>query len=119
MPNTQPTAVPLTDQLKLGTGFHDRDRALVLDRLAGLERRLGTHKPGSVELELSIKERDGADQHVTLDCRVAELPRLVATSKNHTLSQALSEVRDELIRQLDDQSSRREPRHNRHLREAL
>ncbi|MCJ7754655.1 MAG: hypothetical protein MUP13_08825, partial [Thermoanaerobaculales bacterium] len=68
----------------------------------------------SVELELSMKDRDRPGQATTLQCWLAGSPRLVSTSSQQALTASLVEVRDDLRRQLDDAKARRAPQHNRH-----
>lgn len=115
----QPTSpTDFLTQVRLGTGFTDADRAGIIERLAPLAARLRSFRPHGVELELSVKDRSGVDPRVTLECRIAGHARLVATSKAHELPAALTEVRDDLARQIDDTKSRREPRNSRLLRRA-
>lgn len=117
MPDTpEPTDV-LRERLRLGTGFEESERSSVIERLRGLEKRLGSFPEDSLELELSIKERDGADQRLTLECWMAGRTRLVSTSASTPLDRALIEVRDDMVRQITDATNRREPRNNRRLRE--
>ncbi len=46
MSDTHPEATVHLDRLKLGTGFHEHERSMVLDRFSGLERRLSSFDPG-------------------------------------------------------------------------
>ena len=114
--NPAPGSV-LRDRLRLGTGFDESERSTVIERLGGLEKRLRSFREDTLELELSIKERDGADQRLTLECWMAGRPRLVSTSASTPLDRALIEVRDDMVRQITDATSRREPRNSRRLRE--
>ena len=107
----------LRDRLRLGTGFDESERPAVIERLGALETRLGSFPEETLELELSIKERDGADQRLTLECWMAGRTRLVSTSASTPLERALIEVRDDMVRQITDATNRREPRNNRRLRE--
>jgi hypothetical protein len=59
-------------------------------------------------LEISLKKRHGADQRVTLECWINRTPR-----------RHLNEVRDELIRQVDEVKTRTEPRGAHARRPAL
>lgn len=119
MPQDLPHATMLDERLRLGTGFAEGERPMVIERLGGLERRLASYQTTAVDLEISVKERDGADQRVTLECWIAGLPQLVAVSSHREIEQAVGAVRDELVRQITDETNRREPRHNRHLRETI
>ncbi|MGA8979654.1 MAG: hypothetical protein WB473_11130 [Pedococcus sp.] len=49
---------------------------------------------------------------------IAGAERVVATSSRTPFDQALTEVRDDLIRQLTDAKNRTEPRQNRHRRDT-
>jgi hypothetical protein len=66
-----------------------------------------------VDLEVSLKDADGPDQRVTLQAWLAGRAHLVATSHKRDLDHALAEVRRDLIRQIEDERSRREPRKRR------
>lgn len=111
-------AAPATveGRLRLGSGFAVEERAGVVRQFARLDERLKTFRAGAVDLELSVKERDLASQRVVLECWIVGWPRLVATSEERDLAVALAEVRDDLVRQLNDAATRREPRNNRQLR---
>ena len=117
MSEDRATRSVLRDRLRLGTGFDESERSIVIERLGGLEKRLGSFPEDTLELELSIKERDGADQRLTLECWMAGRTRLVSTSASTPLERALIEVRDDMVRQITDATNRREPRNNRRLRE--
>jgi len=104
------------ESLRLGHGFEadERDRIVTLWR--NLDARLRSFRPGTVDLELSVKNRDSANQQTVLEASVHGFPRMLATSSRTDLSQALNEVRDDLVRQLTDAKNRLEPRNNRQLR---
>jgi hypothetical protein len=92
----------IQDRLRIVSEFraeeHDHVRGIVFGKL---ERRLLHWKPEQVELELSVKERDTAQQHTVLECWISGVPRMVATSALLDLDQSIVEVRDDLWRQLD------------------
>lgn len=44
--------------------------------------------------------------------------RLVSTSATTSLQDALTEVRDDMVRQIEDATTRQEPRNNRSLRQT-
>jgi ribosome-associated translation inhibitor RaiA len=103
----------LDERLRLDHGFGLADQEWVTKALAGLVPHLNGWHADQIALEISVKERDGNDQRVTLEASIAGLPKLVATSAEADLYQAIAEVRKELIRQIEDQKSRRDPSHHR------
>lgn len=105
-------------RLQLANGFLTSERDWVSGHLAALGTRLRSFRPGRIDLVVSLKDRGGVGQRVTLECWINRNPRvhLVATSSQRDLPAALSEVRDELVRQVDDAKTRTEPRSNRALR---
>lgn len=109
-PVTETEASIVAEALRLGTGFSDSERGHVLERLAQLDQRLRSYAGKHVELEIHIKERDGADQHVTLECHIANLPRMVASSTLPDLDAALADVRDDMIRQIGDHHDKHDDR---------
>jgi ribosome-associated translation inhibitor RaiA len=99
----------LEERLRLGVGLDGDDRPRVLGALAALESHLSRWTPDEVDLEVSVKDRDGPDQKVTLQAWLAGWPHFVAVSHDRDLDHALTEVRKELLRQLEDERSRRKP----------
>jgi ribosome-associated translation inhibitor RaiA len=89
-------------QLRLGQGFADAERDRVVERLEKLNRRLKRFSADGTDLLLSVKDRDGDSQKVTLEALLPRYAPIVATSENPDLRAALNEVRDELWRQIDD-----------------
>ena len=102
--------------LRLGNGFAQDERGPIVEGWASLDARLRSFDAGTVEMELSVKERGEASQRTVLEAWISGQTRVVATSSEPDLAQALNEVRDELIRQLTDAKSRAEPRNNPSLR---
>ena len=102
--------------LRVGAGFADHERPGIVEHLRSLDARLATHPAGETEMELSVKDRGRPGQKLTLECWIAGHNRLVATSFHRQLPAALTEVREDLRRQLNDAKTRAEPRNNRHLR---
>lgn len=97
------------DRLRLVPEFRTDEQAGILEVLFGrLERRLAHWQPEQVELELSVKERGTASQRTVLECWIAGVPRMVATSTEADLDRAVVEVRDDLFRQLNRYVTRRE-----------
>jgi hypothetical protein len=69
-----------------------------------------------VDLEVLLKDTDGPDQKVPLQAWLTGRAHLVATSHEPDFDHALAEVRRDLIRQIEDERSRREPRKRRKTR---
>ena len=114
--NAPHTPANVADRLRVGAGFTADERPGIVEQLSSLDARLATHPAAETDMELSVKDRDRSGQKVTLECWIAGRPRLVATSEERQMSVALTEVRDDLRRQLNDAKTRTEPRNNRHLR---
>ncbi|MGH8983520.1 MAG: HPF/RaiA family ribosome-associated protein [Acidimicrobiia bacterium] len=113
----QPPEIATVDaSLRLGGGLEPAERDHVMACWGSLDARLRSFPAGTVELQLTVKERDTPSQRTTLEAWIAGQPRLVATSSRTTLDQALVEVRDDMIRQLTDAKTRTEPRNRRHYR---
>jgi ribosome-associated translation inhibitor RaiA len=104
----------LEANLRLGNGLKEKDRERVLRRLAGLDARLRSFRADAVDLLLTVKARETRSQRTTLEAAIANWPRLVATSQRAGLDEALSEVSDDLVRQLTEVKTRREPAHRHH-----
>ena len=102
--------------LRLGNGFSQDERRPIVEGWASLDARLRSFDAGTVDMELSVKERGEASQRTVLEAWISGQTRIVATSSEPDLAQALHEVRDELIRQLTDAKNRTEPRNNPSLR---
>jgi ribosome-associated translation inhibitor RaiA len=102
--------------LRLGNGFGQEERGPIVEGWASLDARLRSFDAGTVEMELSVKERGEASQRTVLEAWISGQTRVVATSSEPDLAQALNEVRDDLIRQLTDAKNRSEPRNNPSLR---
>ena len=92
----------VAERLRIVSEFRDDERAYVLDQLAGkLDKRLARWDAEKVELELSVKERGTPSQKVVLECWIAGIPRMVATSNESELQAALHDVREDLFKQID------------------
>lgn len=111
-PEEEPNVI--ADRLHLATGFLASERDWVIRRLAALGSRLRSFPGTEVDLQISLKERHGTGQQVTLECWINRTPRLhlVSTSTARELAVALNEVRNDLIRQVNDAKTRTEPRNN-------
>ena len=106
----------LDDVLVLGGGFSEADRPLVRERLSTLEKHLSRWDPASVTVEVSVKNRGGREQQVTLRAELPGYPPLVAKVVDPNLDSALASAKRELIRQVEDEKTKREPKSNRQLR---
>jgi hypothetical protein len=100
----------LEQRVRLGHGFTSGDRPRVLEALAGAARHLAGWQPEQVELEISVKDREGPEQKVTLEAWLVGWPHFVATSTAADLDRALAEVRKDLVRQLEVEKTKRDPR---------
>ena len=109
----------LDDVLRLGAGFADDDRRWVLDALESLVPHLARWDSAKVDVEISVKDRGGKEQQVTLLADLPGYPPVVAKSANQQLDRAIAEAKRELVRQIEDAKGKREPKDNRHLREKL
>src|ERR1700694_993761 len=102
--------------LHVGAGFVEKERPHVLEALWTLGPHLGRGDPRDVDVEVSLQDRGGKEQRITLRTSLPGLPPLVAVADDPDLTRALCEAKRELIRQLEHQKSAREPMHNRRLR---
>lgn len=104
--------------IHVGAGFVEKERQHVVDTLSTLGPHLGKWDPRDVELDVSLQDRGGREQRVTLRTVLPGRPPLIAVAENADIDCALSEAKRELIRQLEHQKSAREPMHSRRLRGA-
>lgn len=105
--------------LRVAHGVTAAERDRIVDSWGRLDSRLRSFAAGTVELQLTVKERDTPSQRTTLEAWIAGRPRLVATSDQVNLDEAMTEVREDLIRQIADAKERTEPRNRRSLRRTL
>jgi ribosome-associated translation inhibitor RaiA len=97
----------------LGAGFHANERPGVVRALAGLERHLAAWDGDEVDVEVTLKDRDGPEQTITVEAWLPGLPPLVAKARGKDVDHALVEARKDLIRQLEDEKDRHKPRRPR------
>jgi hypothetical protein len=102
--------------IHVGAGFVAKERPHVLSALSTLAPHLGRWEPRDVDVEVSLQDRGGREQRVTLRTSLPGHPPLVAVADNPDITCALSEAKRELIRQIEHQKSAREPMNNRRLR---
>jgi hypothetical protein len=115
-PGNSPAQI-LAERLRLGAGFTTGDSDHILELLAPLGRHLTRWSPEDVDLELIVKNRGGPEQKVTLEAWLPGWPSLVATAIDRDLDHALVDVRKDMIREIDDQKTKHEPRKGRGTRE--
>ena len=108
--------VTLEERLRLGAGFAAADRPRIVSALSALAPHLSGWAHDQVDLEVSLKDTEGPDQKVTLQAWLGGRTHLVATSHERDLDHGLAEVRRELIRQIEDERSRRQPHKRRKTR---
>ncbi len=106
----------LDERLRLGAGFAAADRPRILRAFSALAPHLSGWEHDQVDLEVSLKDIEGPDQKVTLQAWLAGRAHLLATSHERDLDHVLAEVRRDLIRQIEEERSRREPRKRRKTR---
>jgi ribosome-associated translation inhibitor RaiA len=100
--------------LHVGAGFLEKERPHVLETLSTLGPHLmGRWDPRGIDVEVSLQDRGGKEQRVTLRTSLPGRPPLVAVAENPDISYALSEAKRELIRQLERQKSARDPMSSR------
>jgi hypothetical protein len=95
------------EQLRIGFGFEESERPRMLELLRKLDRQLQRFPADAVDLELTVKDRDTTAQKVTLEAWLPNMPRVVVTSREHSLRDALMDVREDLWRQLKETLDRR------------
>ena len=104
--------------IHVGAGFVAKERPHVVETLSTLGPHLGRWDPRDVDLEVSLQDRGGNEQRVTLRTILPGHQPLTAVAENPDINRALSEAKRELIRQFEHQKSAREPMNNRRLRGA-
>ncbi len=117
--NEHENPATVESSLKLGSGFGADEREDIVAGWDRLTSRLASFPDGTVELELSVKERATPSQRTVLAGWISEHGQVVASSQDTDLSSALIEVRDDLIRQLSDTKNRTEPSNRRSLRDTI
>ena len=96
--------------LHVGAGFKEKERPHVLETLSTLgPHLLGRWDARDVDVEVSLHDRGGKEQRVTLRTSLPGHAPLVAVAENPDITRALSEAKRELIRQLEHQKSARDP----------
>ncbi|WP_243704478.1 hypothetical protein [Mycobacterium marinum] len=104
--------------LRLGAGFKEKERRHVVEELATLWPHLGRWDSHQVVVDVSLQDRGGKEQRVTLRASLPGFPPLVAVADSPDITHALGEAKHELIRQIEHQKAGREPMNNRRLRKT-
>jgi ribosome-associated translation inhibitor RaiA len=99
--------------IRIGAGFAAKEHPHVVETLSTLGPHLGRWGSRGVSVDVSLQDRGGKEQRVTLRTSLPGLTPLVAVAENPDITHALSDAKRELIRQLDHQKSAREPMSNR------
>ena len=105
--NDEATGRASLDNLSLGDGFTEAERPKIVERLQQLDRRLQRFPDEGTELILSVKDRETPAQHLRLELRPPHYAAMVATSGEGDLMAALADVRQDLIRQINDAVDKR------------
>jgi ribosome-associated translation inhibitor RaiA len=102
--------------IHVGAGFVAKERPHVMQALSTLALHLGRWDMSAVDVEVTLQDRGGKEQRVTLRTRLPGLSQLIAVAEGPDITRALNEAKRELIRQLEHQKSAREPMKSRRLR---
>lgn len=107
------------DVLHVGAGFKEKERPHVLETLSTLgPHLLGRWDPRDVDVEVSLQDRGGKEQRVTLRTSLPGHAPLIAVAENPDITRAICEAKRELIRQLEHQKSARDPMSSRRRNSA-
>ena len=99
---TNDERMEMVEQIHLGPGFHEADRAAVVSALAALGRHLEHWRAESVDVHLSVKDRERNEQRVTLEVRLPRQHSLVVHVSDSSLEHTLVEARKQMIRQIEE-----------------
>jgi ribosome-associated translation inhibitor RaiA len=102
--------------IRVGAGFVAKERPHVVEMLTALGPHLARWDPRDVTVDVALHDRGGKEQRVTVHTTLPGLTPLVATAAGPDITHTLSEVKRELIRQIEHQKSVHEPMHKRRLR---
>ncbi len=101
------------EEIRLAGGLNQHDVPLIEATLRQALARLGAMRGRGLDAELSVRDRDNRGMKTTLEVWVHGLPRIVSTSDLPELRDALNEVGDRTVVQLDETLTRREPQSHR------
>jgi len=100
----------LAARLRLGDGFGAEERGHLLEVLSALDRHLRRWPSEEITVQVSVSDRGGPEQKVTLEARLPGSPALLAAAAGPDLGRALIDVRRDLIRQIEGGRARRDNR---------
>jgi len=102
------------DVLHVGLGFKAKERPHVLETLSTLgPHLLGRWDARDIDVEVSLQDRGGKEQRVTLRTSLPGRAPLVAVAENPDITRAICDAKRELIRQIEHQKSTRDPMSSR------
>lgn len=104
--------------IHVGAGFVAKERPHVTHTLSTLEAHLGRWDSNDVDIEVTLQDRGGKEQRITLRTTLPGHLLLVAVAENPDITRALCDAKRELTRQLEHQKSTHDPMNNRRLRRA-
>ena len=105
--------------IHVGAGFKEKERPHVLETLSTLgPHLLGRWDPRDIDVEVSLQDRGGKEQRVTLRTSLPGREPLVAVAENPDITRAICDAKRELIRQLEHQKSVRDPMSSRRRNSA-
>lgn len=100
--------------LHIGAGFKAGEHQQISEALSTLgPHLLGRWDARDIDVEVSLQDRGGKEQRVTLRTSLPGHPPLVAVAENPDIAHAMSEAKRELIRQLEHQKSVGDPMSSR------
>ncbi|WP_306748084.1 hypothetical protein [Saccharothrix yanglingensis] len=81
MRDTPEGEVTVARRLHLATGFPAPERDRVVEHLVAPGSRLRSFRDDQVDLEISLKDRRGAEQRVTLECWINRTPACTSSPR--------------------------------------
>jgi hypothetical protein len=104
--------------IHVGTGFVAKERPYLAETLSTLGPHLGRWDSRDVNVDVSLQDRGGKEQRVTLRTTLPGLPPLVAVAENPDITRALSDAKGALIRPPKSQLSTQLSKLNQQLASA-
>jgi len=104
--------------IHVGVGFVAKERLHVIQTLSPLEAHLGRWDSNDVDIEVTLQDRGGKEQRITLRTTLPGRQVLIAVADNPDITRAICDAKRELIRQLEHQKSTYDPMDSRRLRRA-